>query len=78
MHQKIKEEKEDPLYRSITNFAEKLSIIVIIICVLSWIFDIGSIFGSSYGGFLMAILYYSKISIALAVAILPEGIPLIK
>jgi magnesium-transporting ATPase (P-type) len=45
MNQKVKEEKEDPLYRSITNFAEKLSLIVIIICVLSWMFDIGSIFG---------------------------------
>jgi magnesium-transporting ATPase (P-type) len=44
-HLKVKEEKADPLYRSITNFAEKLSIIIIVICLLSWVFDIGSLFG---------------------------------
>ena len=44
-HERGKEEKEDPLYRSITNFAEKLSLIVIAICLLSWLFDLGSVFG---------------------------------
>lgn len=74
--QEAAEDEEDtPLKQKLDDFAEKLSWLIGIVCLLVWVMNYKNMYDDIHGGFAKGCIYYFKIAIALAVAAIPEGLP---
>ena len=69
------DKRKTPLKENLEKFGTTLSYIVAVICVLSWAINIPKFSDPGHGTWYKAALYYFKISVSLAVAAIPEGLP---
>ncbi|KAG4301090.1 hypothetical protein PCK1_002789 [Pneumocystis canis] len=79
IHQSITSQISEltPLKYKLNKFGDILAKIISIICVLIWIINIKNFNSPLHHGFLKGAIYYFKISVALAVAAIPEGLSVV-
>ena len=64
-----------PLQQELDHFAKQLSVAVLVICLFVWLTNLHKFTSNEFGSYFRGAIYYFKISVALAVAAIPEGLP---
>lgn len=79
IHQSITSQISEltPLKYKLNNFGDMLARVISVICILIWIINIKNFNDPSHQGFFRGSIYYFKISVALAVAAIPEGLSVV-
>lgn len=69
------EERKTPLGQQLDQFGTALSYIIGLICVVVWVTSVPRFSDSAFNSWLEGAIYYAKVSVALGVAAIPEGLP---
>jgi P-type E1-E2 ATPase len=69
------EERKTPLGEQLDQFGTKLSYIIGFICLVVWVTSIPRFSDNAFDTWLEGAIYYAKVSVALGVAAIPEGLP---
>jgi P-type Ca2+ transporter type 2C len=69
------EQPKTPLQIKLDEFGERLTSIIFVICLTVWIVSIPKMNDPSFSSIWEGAVYYAKVSVALGVAAIPEGLP---
>jgi Ca2+-transporting ATPase len=69
------ETPKTPLAIKLDEFGETLTVVIGVICLAVWLVSIPKMNDSSFASVWEGALYYAKVSVALGVAAIPEGLP---
>lgn len=69
------EESKTPLAIKLDEFGDTLTIIIGVICLAVWVVSIPKFNDASFSSVWEGAIYYAKVSVALGVAAIPEGLP---